>query len=352
MGRDLYHHHPTFAHALDEACAHLDPHLPQPLKPLLFAPPHTPQAQLLNHTLYTQPALFAFQTALHHLLTHHGITPTHLIGHSIGEITAAHTAGILTLPDAATLVTTRARLMNQLPPGAMITAHTTDPTPLTQALEHHPHTASIAATNTPDTYVISGDPHTIDHLTTHLEKHHIKTKKLHVSHAFHSPHMEPILEEFHTTAQTLTYHPPHTPLISNTTGQLAHPHQHTNPHYWTQHIRQPVHFTQGITTLHHLGTTTYLELTPHPTLTPAIHTTTETLTNTNNPNNPVIIPLQHHNTTPNHHHYTTALATLHTHGTTPNWTTTHTPTHTTTDNHPVPLPTYPFQHQTYWLRPA
>ncbi|MEU6467630.1 type I polyketide synthase, partial [Streptomyces sp. NPDC046976] len=76
MGRDLYHHHPTFAHALDEACAHLDPHLPQPLKPLLFAPPHTPQAQLLNHTLYTQPALFAFQTALHRLLAHHGVTPT------------------------------------------------------------------------------------------------------------------------------------------------------------------------------------------------------------------------------------------------------------------------------------
>nr|BAQ21946.1 putative type I polyketide synthase [Streptomyces versipellis] len=336
MGHGLYTHSPVFATALDEACSHLDPHLEHPLQDIMFAPPDTPLAQLLHHTRYTQPALFAYQTALYHLLRHHNITPTHLIGHSIGEITAAHTAGVLNLPDAATLVTTRARLMADLPDnGTMLAIHPTTQEHLHHALTPYTGRVSIAAHNDPTSHVISGDTDAITELAHHFNQQGCKTRHLNVSHAFHSPHMDPILTPFHQTATTLTYHHPTIPIISNLTGTTATPQQLTNPHYWTQHIRQPVHFHQGITTTHTHGTTHYLELTPHPTLTPAIHNTLHTT------DTPVTItPLQHHDHDPAHH-FTTALATLHTHTTTPTWHHPHT--------HPAELPTYPFQHHPYWL---
>ncbi|MFV2180037.1 acyltransferase domain-containing protein, partial [Actinomadura sp. LOL_016] len=156
MGAQLYQHLPTFAHALDQTCAALDPHLDQPLKPIIFG--HHPH--LLDHTLYTQPALFALHTALTHTLTTFGITPHHLLGHSIGEISAAHTAETLTLPHAAHLITTRAHLMNTLPPGTMAAINTT-PTNLTPHLTPN---VTIAAHNTPTTTVISGDTQTVNEI--------------------------------------------------------------------------------------------------------------------------------------------------------------------------------------------
>ncbi|WP_344269901.1 type I polyketide synthase, partial [Actinomadura napierensis] len=137
MGAQLYQHLPVFAEALDQVCAALDPHLDQPLKPIIFGQ----HPDLLDHTLYTQPALFALHTALTHTLTTFGITPHHLLGHSIGEISAAHTAGILALHDAAHLVTTRAHLMNTLPPGTMAAINTT-PHNLTPHLGPHAHIAA------------------------------------------------------------------------------------------------------------------------------------------------------------------------------------------------------------------
>ncbi|MFG3057003.1 acyltransferase domain-containing protein, partial [Kitasatospora sp. NPDC048239] len=314
MGRELYDTYPAFAQAFDDAVNALDPHLDRPLRDLVFSRPDTPEAHLLNETRYTQPALFALETALFRLLQHHGIHPDHLAGHSIGELTAAHAAGILTLHDAAHLVTTRARLMHNAPTGgAMIAIQATE-----QEITPHltPH-VTIAAINTPTSLVIAGD-HTQTHtIAQHFTNQGRRTHTLNVSHAFHSPHMDPILDDFHHTATQLHYHPPHTPITTH-----GNP---TDPHHWTQHIRQPVRYHDTTTTLTNHGITLHLELGPDPVLTPLTPNTTPTL----------------HHQHPETHTYLTALATTHTHGHHP---TTHPPTTTHTN-----LPTYPFQHHHYWL---
>ncbi|KAB8178376.1 acyltransferase domain-containing protein, partial [Streptomyces sp. 3MP-14] len=333
MGRELYASYPVFAEAFDAACAALDPHLPQPLKPIVFSEPDTPAAELLHTTQYTQPALFAFHTALHTLITHHGITPDYLTGHSLGEITAAHLAGVLSLENAATLVTTRARLMQQATPGGhMISIDTPHDHPTVQRhLTDRPDGLAIAAINTADSVVVAGDAEACETLVTQLTEEGIRTRRLKVSHAFHSPHMESVLDDFQTTAATLTYQPPSIPVVSNTTGEIATTEQLTDPAYWTQHIRNTVHYHQTIQTLNQHHTTQFVEIGPDTTLTTLTTTqTTATTTPTQRPNQP-------QTTT-----YTHTLATLHTTGHTP------TPPH----NHHTPLPTYPFQHHHYWLHPT
>ncbi|WP_189939363.1 acyltransferase domain-containing protein, partial [Streptomyces sulfonofaciens] len=216
-------------------------------------------------TQYTQTALFAFQVALFRLLEHWGITPDALIGHSIGELTAAHLAGVLTLQDACTLVTTRGQLMQAAPTGGTMLAIQATEDEIRATLPEDGDQVTIAAINGPTSLVIAGDQDAVLTLGEHWKTKGRKTNPLTVSHAFHSPHMNSALHDFHNIAQTLTYHPPRIPVISNLTGTTATTHQLTSPQYWTDHIRQPVHFHQGITTLHHQHhTTTYLELAPHP----------------------------------------------------------------------------------------
>ncbi|ADI03847.1 type I polyketide synthase [Streptomyces bingchenggensis BCW-1] len=274
MAHGLYHTHPVFAAALNDICTHLDPHLDHPLLPLLTQDPNTQDtttleeaAALLQQTRYAQPALFAFQVALHRLLTDgYHITPHYYAGHSLGEITAAHLAGILTLTDATTLITQRATLMQTMPPGTMTTLHTT-PHHITHHLTAHENDLAIAAINTPTSLVISGTPHTVQHITTLCQQQGIKTKTLPTNHAFHSPHTNPILNQLHQHTQTLTYHPPHTPLITANTP----PDQLLTPHYWTQQARNTVDYATTTQTLHQHGVTTYIELGPDNTLTTLTH---------------------------------------------------------------------------------
>ncbi|MFJ8747077.1 type I polyketide synthase [Embleya sp. NPDC127516] len=343
MGGQLRLAHPVFADAFENACAHLDPHLDTPLRDVID---HHPE--LLDQTRYTQPALFALHIALHHLLTHHGITPDYLIGHSIGELTAAHLAGVLTLPDAATLVTTRARLMQTAPTGGTMIAINTAPTELAELLDGHQNLVSIAAHNAPHATVISGDRELCLHIAGQARAAGHKTKELKVSHAFHSPHMDPILDEFHTIASTLTYHPPHTPLISNTTGTIATTEQLTDPTYWTNHIRHAVHFHDGITTLHHQNVTTYLELGPDTTLTTLTQETVHALRRDESGarGESAFVPLLRGHR-PQARSVATALATAHLHGVSVDW-----PSVLTGPAGPPPpvdLPTYAYQRQRLWL---
>ncbi|MCX5387480.1 type I polyketide synthase [Streptomyces sp. NBC_00083] len=330
MGQELYKAFPAYRTAFDKAAAALDPHLTQPVKTTIQTGTH------LNDTAHTQPALFAHETALYHLLTTLGIQPDYVTGHSIGEITAAHISGTLTLTDAAHLITTRARLMQTAPTGGTMIAIQAGEDDVTPHLTDHPG-VTIAALNTPHTTVISGDTQTAEDIAERLRAQGHKTTRLNVSHAFHSPHMDPVLDEFHTALAGLTFHTPHTPAISTVTGALVTD-QWSTPDYWVQQIRLPVRFADAVRTLEHNGVTTYIEIGPDATL------TTLTRDTLDQPQNALVLNTQRRDKSQATTLLTT-LATLHTHRTTINWPTTH---HEPTP-HPTDLPTYAFQNERYWL---
>ncbi|MGP3965615.1 SDR family NAD(P)-dependent oxidoreductase, partial [Nonomuraea sp. 3N208] len=240
MGKELAEAFPVFAEALEEICAHLDSHLPHPLREVMFTDP----AGVLNETGMTQPALFAFEVALHRLLESFGVRADVLVGHSVGEIAAAHVAGVFSLADACALIATRARLMHALPKGGAMLAIAASESDVLPLLDGYEDRVAIAAVNTPTSVVISGTEEAVEEIAQHIT---VRKRRLRISHAAHSPLMEPMLADFEQAIAGLTFHEPTIPVISNVTGRLAEPGRLTDPRYWVEHVRQAVRFADGIT---------------------------------------------------------------------------------------------------------
>jgi acyl transferase domain-containing protein/aryl carrier-like protein len=267
MGGQLHAAFPVFAAAFDAACAHLDPHLDRPLREVMFARPKTPEAELLDHTLYTQAALFTLETALFRLLEAWGVRPDYLIGHSIGELAAAHVAGVFSLEDACALVAARGRLMQSARSDGAMVAIRAPAEEVAAALADRAHQVAIAAVNGPAATVISGDEDAVLEVAAQWKERGHKTRRLQVSHAFHSPHMDGVLEEFRQAARQPAYSPPAIPLVSNLTGGLADDDLLRSPGYWVDQIRHGVRFADGVRTLDAEGVTRFLELGPDAVLT-------------------------------------------------------------------------------------
>ncbi|WP_189269770.1 type I polyketide synthase, partial [Streptomyces fuscichromogenes] len=272
MGRELYAAEPVFAEAFDAVCAVLDPHLPQPLKQIVFG--DGPEG-LLDQTRFTQAALFAVETALFRLAEHRGLRPDFLIGHSIGEVTAAHVAGVLSLTDAGVLVAARGRLMQAARHGGAMLAVAAPEADVVAVLEGFAGRLDLAAVNGPSAVVVSGDADAVEEIAGRFRTEGVRVKALTVSHAFHSAHMDEVLTEFTRTITALTFNPPAIPIVSNVTGQLAAVEELTDPGYWARHIRGTVRFHDGLSTLAAQDVTTYLELGPDPVLTAMVNNALE-----------------------------------------------------------------------------
>jgi len=265
MGQELYNTEPVFRQALDQCAELLRPHLEKPLLDVMFATDESTSA-LLNETVYTQPALFALEYALAQLWMSWGVKPAAVMGHSVGEYVAACIAGVFSLEAGLKLIAARGRLMQSLPAGGTMVAVLADEAVIEAAVAPFTDKVSIAAVNGPGNLVISGEQAAVDTIVQQLQAREIKTKPLVVSHAFHSPLMEPILSEFEQVARGVTYHAPQIMLISNVTGQPFATGTMPDADYWRSHIRAAVQFKSSMETLQQNDLQVFLEVGPNPTL--------------------------------------------------------------------------------------
>ncbi|MFI9274396.1 type I polyketide synthase [Kitasatospora sp. NPDC052896] len=336
-GAELYRTEPVFADALDEVLAALDPWLDRPLREVMFAEPGSPAAGPLDRTRYTQPALFALQTALFRLLRHRGVTPGLLLGHSIGELSAAHAAGVLELADACALVAARGRLMDELPAGGAMVAVQAEEDELAAALADPG--VDLAAVNGPRSCVLSGERAAVLRVAEEFRARGRRVKRLTVGHAFHSALLEPMLPAFREVAAGLRYHPPVLPVISDLTGEPAGAEQLCSPDYWVRHARGTVRFLDGVRRLGAEGASGFVELGTGGVLSALVQ---EGLPET--PEGAVVTLLRQGR--PEQESVTAALARLHVRGVPVDWAA------GSVAPARLELPGYPFQHRRYWPRPV
>ncbi|KAH8891135.1 polyketide synthase [Thozetella sp. PMI_491] len=267
MGKDLFESHPIFREAINEIASQFTA-LEPPLLDVMWADPGSIHASLLNRTDFAQPALFALEVALWRLWQSWGVKPEFVLGHSLGELVAAHVAGVLDLSDACRLVAARGRLMQAQSGDSSMASLGASATEVATAIDllGYSGMVDIALYNTPVQTVVSGQCGAVGAIADHFTGMGHKTKILAVGHAFHSRHMDGMLDEFRATVNTVRFRPPQLSIVSCLDGNLVEPDQIQQSDYWVKQVREPVRFLNGIQTLARQGVDIFLELGPQPVL--------------------------------------------------------------------------------------
>ncbi|NEO98540.1 MAG: SDR family NAD(P)-dependent oxidoreductase [Symploca sp. SIO2E9] len=339
MTLELYEVETTFRQQVDLCSEILKPDLGLDLRQVIYPNPEQLEeaSEQLQQTAITQPALFVIEYALAQLWLEWGVSPTAMIGHSIGEYVAATIAGVFSLEDALALVTARGQLMQQLPSGSMLAV----PLPEAEVQQFLGQTLSLAAINGSFSCVVSGEKEAVEALQNQLASQGVECRRLHTSHAFHSPMMEPILEPFTQRVRQVRLKPPQIPYISNVTGTWITPQQATAPSYWATHLRQTVRLAESLQELLKQPAQILLEIGPGRTLT--------TLTKRHPEKKPEQIALssvKHPQEAGSDVEFLLkALGQLWLAGVEIDWS----GFYSHEQRHRLPLPTYPFERQRYWI---
>lgn len=339
MARELYETETVFRETCDHCFELLQSHLDVDLKEIIYPDSEDIETAIkqLQETALTQPALFVIEYGLAQLWMSWGIIPQAMIGHSIGEYVAACLANVFSLEDALMLVANRGKMMQQLPSGAMLSVNLSSEE-IERFLDDN---LSLAAINSPNLCVVSGELEEIKKLETKLTEASITYRRLHTSHAFHSPMMEPIIKPFTELVKTVSLNAPSIPFISNVTGNWIKETEATAPIYWARHLRQPVKFSPGMTQLMQQSSSIFLEVGPGRTLT--------TLTKQIDPQRTILSSICH----PKDNQSDLAfilerLGQLWLTGIDIDWDN----FYQEEDRDRIPLPTYPFERQKYWIEPS
>ncbi|MEE8524254.1 MAG: amino acid adenylation domain-containing protein [Thermoanaerobaculia bacterium] len=339
MGAELYRSQPVFREVVDRCAAVLEPDLGLDLRTVLYPPEDQAEAaeEALTRTALAQPALFTVEVALAELVMRWGLRPAALIGHSIGEYAAACLAGVFSLEEALGLVVARGRMMDELPTGAMLSV----PLPEAEVAELLGAT-TIAAVNGPTLCTCSGPAAAIDELAERLAERGVRSQRLHTSHAFHSPMMDPMVDAFRREVERVQLRPPRLPYVSNLTGGWITAEEACDPGYWTAHLRRTVRFADGVAELLKSPERVFVELGPGRVLTTFVRQAGGPGT--------VVQPLLGHakDRQSGLEPLLTGLGRLWLAGVEPDWRGLHRGAH----RRRLPLSTYPFERRRYWIEPG